>query len=74
MMEELQTIFAVGAGAVTKLVKRNKLFESQAKIKRLFHPKYPYEYLREFESDQEEQNNIKKEKLRKEVRDFFNED
>ena len=45
MMEEIQTIFAVGAGAVTKLVDRNSL---RPRIKRLFRPKYPYEYLREF--------------------------
>ena len=48
MMEEIQTIFAVGAGAVTKLVKHNKAFSGSAEIKRVFRPKYPYEYLREF--------------------------
>ena len=40
MMEEVHTIFAVGAGAVTKLTKNNKKM-----IKRVFNPKYPYEYL-----------------------------
>ena len=44
MMEEVQTIFAVGAGSVTKLVKKN---EGGTLIKRIFKPKYPYEYLRE---------------------------
>ena len=46
MMEEVQTIFAVGAGAVTKLVKRGKNMAESPVIKRLFRPKYPYEYLR----------------------------
>lgn len=41
IMEELQNIYAVGAGAVTKLVGgKNK------KITRIFEPKYTYEYLR----------------------------
>lgn len=44
MMEEVQSIFAVGAGAVTKLVCHSAT-EPKAKIKRLFNPKYPYEYL-----------------------------
>ncbi len=46
MMEEIQTIFSVGAGAVTKLVKCERPFFKKSEIKRLFHPKYPYEYLR----------------------------
>lgn len=47
IMEELHHIFAVGAGAVTKLVDFNK-----PKIERIFMPKYPYEYLSEkFEKD-----------------------
>ena len=41
-MEELQNIRAVGAGAVTKLVGGEK-----EKIKRIFEPKYTYEYLKE---------------------------
>ena len=45
MMEEVQTIFAVGAGAVTKLVKVSD--SSVTSIKRIFKPKYPYEYLRD---------------------------
>lgn len=43
MMEELHTIFAVGAGAVTKLVRTDDSGKKQ--IKRIFEPKYPYEYL-----------------------------
>ena len=41
-MEELHHIFAVGAGAVTKLV--DPVVPS---IERIFMPKYPYEYLSE---------------------------
>lgn len=47
MMEEVHSIFAAGAGAVTKLVdyapagSGNKSF-----IRRLFNDKYPYEYLK----------------------------
>lgn len=40
MMEEVHTIFAVGAGAVTKFTKNNG-----EDIERSFNPKYPYEYL-----------------------------
>ena len=47
MMEELHSIFAVGAGAVTKLVKRDA--EGKRSISRIFTPKYPYEYLRDAE-------------------------
>ncbi len=50
MMEEIQSIFAVGAGAVTKLVKCSRPFSHETEIKRIFRPKYPYEYLREFDS------------------------
>jgi oxygen-independent coproporphyrinogen-3 oxidase len=42
IMEELQTIFSVGAGAVTKLVDREN-----NRIERIFMDKYPYEYLSE---------------------------
>ncbi len=47
MMEEFQTIFAVGAGAVTKLVKFDKGYKSEPTMHRFFRPKYPYEYIRE---------------------------
>jgi oxygen-independent coproporphyrinogen-3 oxidase len=46
MMEETQTIFAVGAGAVTKLVKYCGKDGIDARIERIFNHKYPYEYLR----------------------------
>ena len=45
MMEEVQSIFAVGAGAVTKLVTYNDDNTDKPLIKRIFNPKYPYEYL-----------------------------
>lgn len=40
MMEEVHSIFACGAGAVTKLVA-----PGETHIERIFMPKYPYEYL-----------------------------
>lgn len=46
MMEEVQTIFAVGAGAVSKLVDENAGSDGKRRICRIFNPKYPYEYLR----------------------------
>ena len=46
MMEEVQTIFAVGAGAVSKLVDKCDIGSKNTRIKRIFNPKYPYEYLR----------------------------
>ena len=42
MMEELHSVFAVGAGAVTKLVSPDR-----KRIERIFSPKYPYEYIKE---------------------------
>ncbi len=45
MMEELHSIFAVGAGAVTKLVGWDA--DQKKCIQRIFEPKYPYEYLSE---------------------------
>ncbi len=42
IMEELQSIYAAGAGAVTKLVGGEG-----EKIRRIFAPKYTYEYLKE---------------------------
>lgn len=43
IMEEVHDIFAVGAGAVTKLLKRGA--DGVPVMQRLFAPKYPYEYL-----------------------------
>lgn len=40
MMEEYSTVFACGAGAITKIVSKDK-----KQIKRIAYPKYPFEYL-----------------------------
>jgi oxygen-independent coproporphyrinogen-3 oxidase len=46
MMEEVHSIFAAGAGAVTKLVEYAPAATGKKSvIRRLFNPKYPYEYL-----------------------------
>ena len=55
MMEEIHSIFAIGAGAVSKLVDRKS-----GKIDRIFEYKYPYEYLSD-ENEQREKD--KKEKI-----------
>ena len=47
MMEEIHSIFAAGAGAVTKLVDNTGGHDGSRTIERLFHQKYPYEYLEE---------------------------
>jgi oxygen-independent coproporphyrinogen-3 oxidase len=74
MMEEIQTIFAVGAGAVTKLVKHKPKNDKETEtiIKRFFKPKYPYEYLRDATDTSEETKNKKEAKIR-EIMDFFSE-
>lgn len=68
MMEEYQTIFAVGAGAVTKLVKFENGIGSEAIINRLFRPKYPYEYLAE---EKDERGNERRRKNKEETFKFF---
>lgn len=45
MMEEVHSILAAGAGAVTKLVNLGVPGSKKPVIKRIFNPKYPYEYL-----------------------------
>ena len=45
MMEEIHSIFAAGAGAVGKLVDNTTENCNKRDIDRLFHQKYPYEYL-----------------------------
>ena len=50
MMEETHSIFSVGAGAVTKLVRQPQNENEKLKISRLFNQKYPYEYLSENKS------------------------
>ena len=51
MMEEVQTIFGIGAGAVTKLVNYERGKDMQRRILRIFRPKYPYEYLRDMKNN-----------------------
>ena len=68
MMEEFQTIFAVGAGAVTKLVKFDGNSHTDAQIMRLFRPKYPYEYLAE---ENGEGGCERREKNKQEIFKFF---
>ncbi len=69
MMEEIQTIFAVGAGAVTKLVSSEGAFDKNARIKRIFRPKYPYEYLRS--ADDADEARAKRLEEKQEIFDFF---
>lgn len=45
MMEEVHSILSAGAGAVTKLVNLGVPELKKPVIKRIFNPKYPYEYL-----------------------------
>jgi hypothetical protein len=45
-MEEIHSIFAVGAGAISKLVRYVPANMGESKIVRLFNPKFPYEYLK----------------------------
>ncbi|MBQ9785259.1 MAG: coproporphyrinogen dehydrogenase HemZ [Clostridia bacterium] len=47
MMEEVHSIFALGAGAVSKMVDYRPQNGGKPYIERLFYPKYPYEYLRD---------------------------
>ena len=70
MMEETQSIFGVGAGAVTKLVGPREDNSDNRKIKRIFAPKYPYEYLRAFETV-EDSNEDAFTKNEKAIMDFF---
>ncbi len=42
MMSDFHTVFGVGAGATTKIVKN---IDGKLEINRIFSPKYPYEYL-----------------------------
>ena len=48
MMEELHSIFGAGAGAVTKLVEFDE--NGERRMQRIFAPKYPYEYVRDFDT------------------------
>ena len=69
MMEEVQTIFAAGAGAVSKLVDLSN-GEKNARIKRIFNPKYPYEYLDRL-ANKDDNSSESKNKLLEEAKAFF---
>ena len=51
MMSDLHTVFSAGAGATTKLVKNTS---KKTDIYRIFSPKYPYEYLENYQSHDKE--------------------
>lgn len=52
MMEEIHSIFACGAGAVSKFVDYAPKDGSPRVIERFFNPKYPYEYLSDNKTEQ----------------------
>ena len=63
MMDEIQSIFSVGAGAVCKLVSSDK-----SKIQRIFEYKYPYEYLSDTEGQKRAEKRATIEKFYSEIR------
>ena len=71
MMEETQSIFAVGAGAVTKLVRRGDADKGGYRIERIFRPKYPYEFLRSAEKCRLGDNETGKISYRHQILEFF---
>lgn len=71
MMEELHSIFAVGAGAVTKLVKHGVPEAGKRRIERIFMPKYPYEYLRDAERLREGDPTLGTPSQRERILSFF---
>ena len=71
MMEELHTIFGIGAGAVTKLVDYKLPKEGRSRIVRLFTPKYPYEYLRDADRIREGTEDGSEESQREKIFRFF---
>ncbi len=50
MMEEIHTVFGIGASAVTRLTLHDKSSGEQI-IERIFEPKYPYEYLKDHDGE-----------------------
>ncbi len=73
MMEELHSIFAVGAGAVTKLVCRNSSVDGKNHITRIFTPKYPYEYLREADRIRTGEGGEQQTSIREKIISFYQE-
>lgn len=74
MMEELHSIFAIGAGAVTKLVDYRLPKEGRSRIVRLFTPKYPYEYLRDADRIREGAEDGSEPSQREKIFRFFSPD
>ncbi len=71
MMEETQPIFAIGAGAVTKLMRSTPQDRGGYRIERIFRPKYPYEFLRDARKDRAEGENEGKESYREKILNFY---
>ena len=69
MMEDIQTIFAVGASAVTKLVHHKP--NGETVIERIFNPKYPYEYLRQRKEASLNESSQGKPSVRERIIDFY---
>jgi len=67
MMEEIQSIFAIGASAVTKLVTVDKAAKA-VNIKRIAENKYPFEYIAEKNGESSAENG---ESLKQEILEFF---
>ncbi len=67
MMEEVQTIFAVGASAVTKLVSMDEK-GNRLEIKRIAESKYPYEYLADKTGDESSQ---KSDRIKEDILRFY---
>jgi len=66
MMEEIHSVFAVGASSVTKLVKYKN--DGTRDIKRISEAKYPYEYLRAHSAENIAEHHNK---IEKELSDFY---
>ena len=62
-------IFISLVGISYVIVSYNESFSGNAEIKRIFKPKYPYEYLRAVNS---EDVNVEREKTREQILAFFN--
>ena len=71
MMEEIQPIFAIGAGAVTKIVRRGDADKGGYRIERIFRPKYPYEFLQNAKKDRLEDEDAAKKSYRQRILEFY---
>ncbi len=68
MMEEVHTVFGIGASAVTRLTLKNPV-TGKTEMLRLFEPKYPYEYLNDYYG---ETGRNRRETHKKAIIDFYN--